>query len=77
MSHQIKWLTTQKSSAIYEKKKMLSRNERFREIIWLMISLFPSKIQKVIVNHIEKIKVKSEQKIIKNMKNYTIIFLKI
>jgi len=62
LSHQIKWLTTQKSSAIYEKKKMLSRNERFREIIWLMISLFPSKIQKVIVNHIEKIKVKSEKK---------------
>ena len=58
LGHQIEWLTTQKSSAIYEKKRMLSQNEKFGEAIWLMISLFPSKIQKMMVKHINKIKEK-------------------
>ncbi|WP_369715823.1 glycosyltransferase [Leptotrichia sp. HSP-536] len=72
LGYQIKCLINQKTSAIYEKGKKLSRRERFKEVIWLTISLFPSNIQKMIVNHIKKINKKNERKI--NKKNFLLPF---
>ncbi len=72
LGYQIKYLINQKTSSIYEKGKKLSRRERFKEEIWLMISLFPSKIQKMMVKHINKIKEKKGMQIKKI--NYSLPF---
>ena len=74
LSYTIRWLITQKSSAIYEKKEALTQNEKFREEIWLIISLLPLNIQKMLVNHIKNIKRKNEAKI--NNMSYTLPFKK-
>ena len=63
LTNQIKWLRTQKTSVLYAKEKESIQSEKFKEIVWLLVSLFPSKIQKILVRYIRDKQKINEQKV--------------
>ena len=63
LTNQIKFLRTQKTSVLYAKGKGSIQSEKLKEIVWLIVSIFPSKIQKIVVKYVINKRKINEQKV--------------